>query len=87
MPLYAYDCTECKLQFSIRHSYAAKGILCTACKSTNIKKNLSQALQTTKITYNNMKKVGSHVQEAIQDNKKELNNYKKKQKNREYTKK
>lgn len=48
MPLYVYDCLNCKKQVKIRHSYSAKGITCTKCNSQNLQKNLSNVLQVTK---------------------------------------
>lgn len=33
MPTYDYLCTECKLQFEIRHSISAPNPNCTACGS------------------------------------------------------
>lgn len=83
MPLYSYDCLECKGSFSARHSYKAEGIVCVLCGSGNIQKNLSSTLTVTKKekTVGN-KKVGHEVNKAIQDGKQELNDYKRKRKNR-----
>jgi putative FmdB family regulatory protein len=87
MPLYAYDCLDCKKQVNIRHSYNAKGITCTKCNSQNLQKNLSNVLQVTKKCYNTKEKTGSQVEKAIQEGKQELESYKKKQSNKIYRKK
>ena len=87
MPLYAYDCLTCQEQINIRHSYGEKDIKCTKCGSLDIKKNLSKVLQVTKKCYNIKEQVGSQVKKAIEDGKKELKDYKNKQKKRVYKKK
>ena len=87
MPLYVYDCLDCKEQISIRHAYNAKGVECTNCKSQNIQKNLSNVLQVTKKCYNTKEKTGSQVEKAIQEGKQELEAYKKQKKNRVYKEK
>jgi len=88
MPLYAYNCSECKGEFSIRHSYKAEGIVCSICGSTNIQKNLSYQSAVSKVTKQKVNdKTGTEVKKAIQDGKQELNDYKKKQSNRVYKKK
>ena len=86
MPLYVYDCLTCQEQINIRHSYGATGIKCTKCGSLDIKKNLSQVLQVTKKCYNIKEQTGSQVKKAIEDGKKELEDYKKKKKKRIYKK-
>jgi len=87
MPLYVYNCLDCKEQISIRHAYNAKGVECINCKSHNIKKNLSSVLQVTKKCYNNKEKTGSQVQKAIEEGKQDLKVYKDKQSKRVYKKK
>ena len=87
MPLYFYDCSDCSKQFELRHAYNAAGVTCTYCGSVNIKKNLSSVLQVTKKCYNIKEQVGSQVKKAIEDGKKELKDYKNKQKKRVYKKK
>tara|TARA_R110000868_G_scaffold97891_1_gene269382 strand:- start:1384 stop:1647 length:264 start_codon:yes stop_codon:yes gene_type:complete len=87
MPLYAYNCLGCKKPFNIRHAYNATDVVCISCNSQNIKKNLSGVLQVTKKCYNNKEQTGSQVQKAIEEGKKELNDYKKKQQEKVYTKK
>lgn len=87
MPLYIYDCTDCKKQVEIRHSYNEKNIRCPVCNSLNIKKNLSSVLQVTKKCYNIKEEVGSQVKKAIDEGKQELQDYKKKQSKRVYKKK
>ena len=84
MPLYVYDCLDCKEQVSIRHAYNAKGVECTNCKSQNIQKNLSNVLQVTKKCYNIKEETGSQVKKAIEEGKKELEQQKSKQKSRVY---
>ena len=87
MPLYIYDCTDCKKQVKLRHSYNEKNIQCPVCNSLNIKKNLSSVLQVTKKCYNIKEKVGSQVKKAIDEGKQELQDFKKKQSKRIYKKK
>jgi len=88
MPLYAYNCLECKGEFSIRHSYKADGIVCSLCGSNNIQKNLSYQSVVSKVAKQKVNdKTGTEVKKAIQDGKQELNDYKKKQSNRVYKKK
>tara|TARA_R110000744_G_scaffold216561_4_gene335347 strand:- start:2963 stop:3226 length:264 start_codon:yes stop_codon:yes gene_type:complete len=87
VPLYVYDCLDCKQQINIRHSYNAKEVACSLCKSQNIKKNLSGVLQATKKCYNNKEKTGDQVNQAIEEGQQELETYKKKQEKRIYTKK
>lgn len=87
MPLYIYDCQDCKKQVEIRHNYSAKGVQCPKCNSLNIKKNLSGVLQLTKKCYNIKEQTGSQVKKAIDEGKQELQDYKKKQSNRVYKKK
>jgi putative FmdB family regulatory protein len=87
MPLYIYDCQDCKKQVEIRHNYNAKGVQCPRCNSLNIKKNLSGVLQLTKKCYNIKEQTGSQVKKAIDEGKQELQDYKKKQSNRVYKKK
>ena len=88
MPLYVYNCLKCKGEFSIRHSYKAKGILCSICGSNKIQKNLSHQSAVSKVIKPNVnEQIGAEVKKAIQDGKQELNDYKKKQSNRVYKKK
>tara|TARA_R110000823_G_C15952304_1_gene502117 strand:+ start:17518 stop:17781 length:264 start_codon:yes stop_codon:yes gene_type:complete len=87
MPLYSYDCLECKVSVNIRHSYAEKDVYCPKCDSKNIKKNLSKVLQATKKCYNIKEQAGIEVRKAIEGGKQELNDYKKKQQKKVYTKK
>ena len=87
MPLYAYNCLECKELFTIRHSYKAEGVKCIKCKSENIKKNLSDVLQRSKKCYNIKEATGNKVHEAIKEGKEELTTYKKERKNRVYKEK
>tara|TARA_B100001113_G_C21069581_1_gene604951 strand:+ start:992 stop:1258 length:267 start_codon:yes stop_codon:yes gene_type:complete len=88
MPLYAYNCSECKGEFSIRHSYKAKDIVCSICGSDKIQKNLSYQSVVSKVTKQKVnEKTGTEVKKAIQDGKQELSEYKKKQSNRVYKKK
>ena len=82
MPLYVYDCLTCQEQINIRHSYGATGIKCTKCGSLDIKKNLSQVLQVTKKVTVDKEKTGTEVNKAIEEGKKTLEEYKKKQKKR-----
>ena len=77
MPLYSYDCLDCKKAFNIRHSYKDTDIECVHCQSKKVKKNLSSVLRATKKCYNEEKKVGTEVQSAIEDGKNELKRYKK----------
>tara|TARA_R110002110_G_scaffold125296_3_gene303164 strand:+ start:15825 stop:16088 length:264 start_codon:yes stop_codon:yes gene_type:complete len=84
MPLYVYDCSDCKASINIRHAYGVKDVRCVECESLNIKKNLSGVLQLTKKCYNIKDKVGNEVNKAIKDGKKELDSFKKKRKNRVY---
>ena len=84
MPLYVYDCLDCKEQVSIRHAYNAKEVECTNCKSQNIQKNLSSVLQVTKKCYNIKEETGSQVKKAIEEGKEELEQQKNKQKSRVY---
>ena len=84
MPLYFYDCEKCEKQFELRHSYGAKDIICVYCGAEEIKKNLSNVLQVTKKCYNTKEKAGSQVEKAIKEGKQELEEYKKKQKNKVY---
>jgi len=86
MPLYLYDCLECKKQSQIRHSYKDKDISCLECGSKNIKKNLSSILQTVKKTDGGKEKAGSKVLEAIEEGREELKNYKSKISKRVYKK-
>jgi putative FmdB family regulatory protein len=87
MPLYSYDCKNCDKQFELRHGYGAKDISCLYCGSLDIQKNLSNVLQVTKKCYNINNKAGNQVKKAIEDGKQELEDFKKKQKNRVYKKK
>jgi LSD1 subclass zinc finger protein len=84
MPLYVYDCIDCKESINIRHAYGAKNIRCTKCNSANLKKNLSSVLQLSKKCYNIKDKVGNEVNKAISEGKEELDNFKKQRKNRVY---
>ncbi len=87
MPLYAYDCLECKLTFEIRHSYGAKNILCDICKSPDIIKNLSSSAHTAIKITDIKNKAGDEVKKAIESGKHELEEYKKTKKDRVYDKK
>tara|TARA_R100001510_G_C7453160_1_gene77089 strand:- start:183 stop:446 length:264 start_codon:yes stop_codon:yes gene_type:complete len=87
MPLYNYDCLECDSSFELRHSYKEKNVECIVCKSKNIKKNLSQRSQVTKKISFVDKKLGSEVENAIQEGRQDLNKQKSKIKNRTYIKK
>lgn len=84
MPLYAYDCVDCKESITIRHAYGIKDVRCTKCNSINIKKNLSAVLQLSKKCYNTKDKVGNEVNKAIKEGKQELDKFKKERKNRVY---
>ena len=88
MPLYVYNCLDCKGEFSIRHSYKAQGIICSLCGSDKIHKNLSHKFAVSKITKEKVSdKIGTEVNKAIQDGKQELNKYKKRKKNRVFKQK
>ena len=87
MPLYAYDCIDCKSVVEIRHSYNQKDIVCTICGSLNIKKNLSSSIQRVKKLDNIKSKTGDEVRKAIESGKQDLEDYKKTRKNRVYNKK
>jgi putative FmdB family regulatory protein len=82
MPLYSYDCLECKKNFNIRHAYSAKNVTCIFCNSEKIKKNLSNVIRSTKKCYNNNEQVGTEVNKAIEEGKRDLKKYQQKQKNR-----
>ena len=87
MPLYTYDCLVCKTQFNIRHSYGAKGVECTSCKSPNIKKNLSSVLRVTKKHQASEEAVGNQVNKAIEEGKQGLKDFRKDKEGRVYNKK
>ena len=87
MPLYNYDCLECKSNFELRHSYKETDIQCVICKSKNIKKNLSQRSQVTKKVSFVQNKLGSEVEKAIEEGRQDLDRQKSNIKNRTYTKK
>ena len=87
MPLYFYDCLGCGEQVNIRHSYKEKDIECPLCNSENIRKNLSTVLQATKKITGNKEKTGTEVNKAIEEGKKTLEEYKKKQKKRTHKQK
>jgi putative FmdB family regulatory protein len=82
MPLYLYDCLECKEQMNIRHSYKEINVRCILCGSQNIQKNLSTVLKVTKKEISGQEKAGTEVNKAIEEGKKTLEEYKKKQKKR-----
>ena len=86
MPLYSYDCLECKVNVDIRHSYREKNVHCPKCDSKNIKKNLSKVLQLTKKCYNIKEQAGTEVRKAIEDGRQEVQSFKKRQKKRVYKK-
>ena len=65
MPLYVYDCSDCKASINIRHAYGVKDVRCVECESLNIKKNLSGVLQLTKKCYNIKDKVGNEVKDLL----------------------
>ena len=86
MPLYSYDCLECKKIFNIRHSYKEVNIKCIHCQSKKIKKNLSSVLKMAKKSHNKKEKTGDKVKEAINDGKSDLEKYKKTISQKVYTK-
>ena len=82
MPLYSYDCLECKKNFNIRHSYNTTNIVCTLCQSVKIKKNLSKVLRSPKKCYTDKEQTGTQVIKAIEEGREELKKYQKQQQNR-----
>ena len=86
MPLYSYDCLDCKLNVDIRHAYGDKNVQCPSCKSENLKKNLSKVLQTVKKCYNIKDQPGTEVHKAIEEGRQEVQSFKEKQKKRIYKK-
>ncbi len=88
MPQYVYDCLACESQMHIRHSYRSVDITCTACGSDKIVKNLSTPFNDARVKNNNPENsVGDEVKEAIKNNGHELQEMKKKIKNRVFEKK
>lgn len=78
MPRYIYDCLECKVQFETQHSYKFKDTVCPSCGSPKVNKNLSKVVNVKRQPQEGNKSVGSEVNEAIGNNKEELETMRKK---------
>ena len=87
MPKYDYQCSECEIQFELRHSYKFKDARCAECGSDKINKILSSVSKVVKKTVNNQSSpVGEEVNKAISDGQQELEKTKKKLEGKVYKK-
>ena len=81
MPTYAYLCSECGHQFDVFHSYKDRLTDCEKCDTIGtLAKMLNKPIQLVSSATRNKdskEKVGTKVNEAIEDNKQSLEELKK----------
>ena len=83
MPRYSYRCNKCLEEFEVTHSYKESQEECLRCDAVGyLSKVLSTPINIRNKTTNDKKQAGSVVNKAIEDNKRELKEEKRKLKNR-----
>ena len=83
MPRYSYKCDKCAEEFEVTHSYKEVYEECIKCGSIGtIKKVLSTPINIRNKTANSTNQVGAVVRQAIEDNKNELKEEKRKLRNK-----
>lgn len=82
MPVYCYKCTDCELEFEVRHSMSFEDQLCVGCESEKVFKipslSSSQIISGTRAS-----KPGKVVDNYIRDVKQEIKQEKKELRSRE----
>lgn len=81
MPRYTYSCTKCNSKFEYFHSISEKKTQCEACKEETL---LKIPLFSGTIKSESSKKVGSIVEEYIQQTKEEIRHEKEQVRKLEY---
>ena len=83
MPRYSYSCEKCLNVFEVTHSYKEIQEECLVCGAVGfVKKNLSNPINIRNRPTSTSKQIGSVVNKAIEDNKRELKEEKRKLKSR-----
>ena len=77
MPRYSYICTNCENQVEAFHSSDERLSICEKCNQESLKKVLYQVNTIKPISTESRTKVGSVVNEKIQEMKEELKEYRK----------
>ena len=84
MPKYAYHCDSCDSDFEIVHGMTEKINVCELCSISGSLNRIPQMPFFLKKTANKTNKVGSIVEEYIENTKKDLNEEKNRIKKEEY---
>lgn len=83
MPTYNYQCEECETFFEYFHSYKVKKTICEECGAEALKKVLSTPINIAKKTTQKKTSPGEVVKRAIEETKKEMEEERKRLRNRE----
>jgi len=78
MPLYSYQCLDCKIMFEARHSYKDKLTHCVECSSKRIQKYLGTPLRKVTKNKNQKTNTGDLVDQTIVETKHEIRKDKRK---------
>lgn len=75
MPRYSYSCTNCENKIEAFHSSDERLSFCDKCGTDTLKKNLFPVNTIKSIGENQNQKVGSLVNQKIEEAKQELKDY------------
>ena len=84
MPKYKYKCADCMHIFTIIHSISDDSIVCEKCGKSNLDKQLTRFSLKSNNELKTNKKVGSVVEESIEDFREDLKQQKKEAKSISY---